>query len=76
MGKYFKNYKARKRYWREHSEKVDKIELWNQLVDDVFKHPKAKYSLFVYELIKRIIFTGDSMERVDKKILKKLKEIK
>ena len=52
-----------------------KIKLWNQLVDDVFNHPKTKYSLFVSELIKRIIFTGNPLGRVSKNILKKLKEI-
>ena len=79
MNYHFKSKKeyleAVRKYWREHSEKVEKIELWNQLVDDVFNHPKSEYSLFVYELIKRVIFTGDTHGRVNNKIQKKIKEI-
>jgi len=29
------------------------IKLWNKLVDEVFNHKPSKYSLFVYEMIKR-----------------------
>lgn len=31
----------------------EKIKLWNSLVKEVFNHPKSRYSIFVYELIKR-----------------------
>lgn len=29
------------------------IRLWNRLVKEVFSHKKSKYSIFVYEMIKR-----------------------
>lgn len=29
------------------------IGLWNRLVEEVFNHEKSKYSIFVYEIIKR-----------------------
>ena len=32
-----------------------KIQIWNRLVEEVFNHPKSKYSLFVYELCRRRI---------------------
>jgi len=38
------------------------ITLWNTLVDEVFNHPKSKYSLFVYELIKRKVLGTASWE--------------
>jgi len=37
------------------------ITLWNRLIREVFEHPKSEYSIFVYELIKRIIL-GTSKE--------------
>ena len=33
----------------------EKIELWNRLVKEVFNHPRAELSIFVYELLKRRI---------------------
>ncbi len=32
-----------------------RIELWNRLVDEVFNHSESRYSLFVYEMLKRRI---------------------
>ena len=29
------------------------IKLWNRLVKEVFNHPNSRYSIFVYEMIKR-----------------------
>ncbi len=34
---------------------LTRVTLWNTLVDEVFNHDKSKYSLFVYELLKRRI---------------------
>lgn len=39
-----------------------RIKLWNKLVDEVFKHPKSQYSIFVYELIKRRVLGTTSWE--------------
>lgn len=39
-----------------------KIELWNKLVREVFNHPKSKYSIFVYEMLKRRILGNDKEE--------------
>jgi hypothetical protein len=48
------------------------IGLWNKLVNEVFNHPKSKYSIFVYELVKRRVLGKDGKEykatlRSDKK---------
>ena len=40
----------------------EKIELWNRLVKEVFEHPRAKLSLFVYELLKRRILGNKTKE--------------
>lgn len=39
-----------------------RIRLWNRLVEEVFNHPKSKYSIFVYELIKRRVLGTESWE--------------
>lgn len=40
----------------------EKIELWNKLVREVFNHPQSKYSVFVYEMLKRRILGTDKNE--------------
>jgi hypothetical protein len=34
-----------------------RVSLWNKLVEEVFRHPRSKYSLFVYEMLKRRILS-------------------
>jgi len=29
------------------------VKLWNRLVEEVFEHPRAEYSIFVMEMVKR-----------------------
>ena len=38
------------------------IGLWNKLVDEVFNHKKSRFSLFVYEMIKRRVLGIGNME--------------
>ena len=45
-----------------HKPSKDKIELWNRLVSEVFSHPNSKYSIFVYELIKRRVLGTKTKE--------------
>ncbi len=40
----------------------ERIKLWNKLVNEVFNHPKANYSIFVYELIKRRVLGTNKRE--------------
>ncbi|KKL76155.1 hypothetical protein LCGC14_2047720 [marine sediment metagenome] len=48
------------------------IKLWNKLVEEVFNHKASKYSIFVYEMIKRRIlgtkgFDYRATDTLDKK---------
>jgi hypothetical protein len=40
----------------------NKIELWNKLVEEVFSHKNAGYSIFTYELIKRRVLGTNKKE--------------